>query len=845
LAIDKLAQAVLRCMDPRQCDGGEVHPERVEALCDTVVLWPERQTLQLARSLVQTPGLAACGIFFGLVPTLETIRLRGSRTLLESALQAIRDAVLHPCKRSWVRNPELDTIAAATEPDRWTQFCLDVVATDHPLLYGEAIKTIADTFGQASEAERERLLDALRTFLLLGDSRDHDCRVRAAWVLYQAGEALGLPILLRESLEQVASKKHRGAVPPAEGWLSGETVPLVALGMHAATPLCLSEAAIFDRLLERRTGDRHWTEAAQRMLKHGCDVSLRSALARIIQSGAMREQKLGRIAKLFAEGMTLGRELTGRLYAIEMIGGHDLGYTRMFEDRIYINPIAVLQNVKNADRIVRGLILHEFGHHVYHRGGEANKVWEEASRRGWHSLLNLVADEHLERNFRARDRQFADWLGALGNYAFNRGFQDMPLSNLLSLLGFRACEILQGGLARPSPQPGHLRLRGGVALQALERAGDSYSRFFRALRLGLGNRHDDPKVAEALELFDKSFRHRDMRGLLEICARLVEIFGSNLCRDRCLGSDWLIQDCEGELAACSGGLSDSAVQREIRRILGKPQPDGRGGGRDSGGVRVINVGDDIAFDRIDHVRKLSYDANRYQGVAAKVGTAASSLRRFLTNLGVSHVTLRRQLRGRRLDTPQLVRSVTRSDPRILISRRREWTNDLFIGVAVDCSGSMSFEDNMEKAQVFAAVIAEAVRGLKGIDARFFGFTDSRIDDAGNADRPAIAALSAGGGNNDAAALAHVADVAFASRRRSRLLVMISDGLPTECSTQALKSLVARLSRMPGTCCAQVAVQQLEEVCFSHYIELTDPDLAKSARRFGQVIAKLIQANCKP
>ncbi|MEM9828545.1 MAG: hypothetical protein AAF958_18300, partial [Planctomycetota bacterium] len=111
LAIDKLAQAVLRCMDPRQCDGGEVQPERVEALCDTVVLWPETQTLQLARSLVQTPGLAACGIFFGLVPTLETIRLRGSRTLLESALQAIRDAVLQPCKRSWVRKVELDAIA--------------------------------------------------------------------------------------------------------------------------------------------------------------------------------------------------------------------------------------------------------------------------------------------------------------------------------------------------------------------------------------------------------------------------------------------------------------------------------------------------------------------------------------------------------------------------------------------------------------------------------------------------------------------------------------------------------------------------------------------------------------
>jgi hypothetical protein len=83
-------------------------------------------------------------------------------------------------------------------------------------------------------------------------------------------------------------------------------------------------------------------------------------------------------------------------------------------------------------------------------------------------------------------------------------------------------------------------------------------------------------------------------------------------------------------------------------------------------------------------------------------------------------------------------------------------------------------------------------------------------------------------------------VAQASRRRAKLLVMISDGLPTECSVAALKGLVARLSGRQGICCAQVAVRPLEEICFPHYVVIEDDDADVAVRKFGGVVGVLVE-----
>jgi hypothetical protein len=86
----------------------------------------------------------------------------------------------------------------------------------------------------------------------------------------------------------------------------------------------------------------------------------------------------------------------------------------------------------------------------------------------------------------------------------------------------------------------------------------------------------------------------------------------------------------------------------------------------------------------------------------------------------------------------------------------------------------------------------------------------------------------------------VATQAKGSRRKAKVLIMISDGLPTECSVAALKHLVNHVSRREGMVVAQVAVQPLAERCFPHYVVLTDASIEVTVRKFGQIVAGLVQ-----
>jgi hypothetical protein len=148
-------------------------------------------------------------------------------------------------------------------------------------------------------------------------------------------------------------------------------------------------------------------------------------------------------------------------------------------------------------------------------------------------------------------------------------------------------------------------------------------------------------------------------------------------------------------------------------------------------------------------------------------------------------------------------------------------------------------DRMERARRMATLLAEACRGLDGVDLRLFGFTDSTIYDAGDDQRCAAHALEADGGNNDAAGLWHAAQVALASRRVAKLVVMISDGLPTDCTTAALKGLVRQLQRRHQLPCAQIAVAGISEHCFDTYLEVLDNDTQAAVRRFGVLVTRLV------
>ena len=478
-------------------------------------------------------------------------------------------------------------------------------------------------------------------------------------------------------------------------------------------------------------------------------------------------------------GIDRGRELLGRTYAINLVGKHDeLGYTRPAVAAIYVNPLPMLRDEPDGRDIFRGLMLHEFGHHLYHFDAAGVDCWNAAANEGIIHLLNLVADEHLERNLRASNRDFGEKFDRVNAYAFQHGFREVDVSHLLHSLGSLALPTLSRVEMQPGRQEGHVRVNSGRLLAEVASCGHSMARFLRCLRMGLGNRYQDPKVAQALALLrGPKIKKATMNELLAIARQLRDIFGVDTDLLRQIGRDAGLQaidsDVSGELKQLGVHKADT-LQRSKTNISVDRRHDGSIYGQS------INRNPDEHFSRITKIEPLGFDQGEYSKLARRVKTHAARIRRSLQMLGYRSTPRRRTLRGRVVDRGSLRRLILHHDPRILTSQELKWEASLFLGVLIDCSGSMEGE-KLNRAKHFGAAIAEAVRRLPDIDLRLFGFTHDTIYDAGNSLRPAVARLASQGGNNDAAALWHVAQVAQQAQYQTRVLLMISDGSPAGCS----------------------------------------------------------------
>jgi hypothetical protein len=726
-------------------------------------------------------------------------------------------------------------------PMNEVDLCGELAGSHHPAAYLFAVERLTSYVSATPE-----IRTALLEFLEAGTGRMRDVRLQAARWLYDHGEREEvLPILLGK-----APQKE----PPQPALLAGVPGPVV-LGVTSGILMAGQGEAAEEMLLGLLThggpyglggwgrsvgsGDRVDPLARQdalgQMLSGATTLAVRQRVRKALRSGLGRSHKLRRVAETFAWGVRVGRQLTGKLFSVEMIAGEELGYTRLRENKIYVSPMPLLRGQQNAREVVRGLILHEYGHHLYHKGEEAEAVWEQAEQEKLGRLLNLVSDEHLERNLRVRDGAYGDMLKQLGAYAFQHTAREVSVEALLAGLRGEAFGVLSNTHLGVARKPGCVVVSSGKVLLQMEKAGMSFARFVRALRMGLGNRHRDAKVGRALELFKGRFRHSGMAELMEVTRKLREIFGEETDLLEVFNQDSALVGEADELADASEGITNEELQAEVRRALEGPT-----GKERRGGGRGYNVGPEEDFEPITNVVPKMHDPVRHAAYADRVARHAEKMRRYLRQLGLGLEPQRLRVRGKSFDRTRARAVVLRGDPRMLVARELRMQTDLFLGVLIDCSGSMASGENIEKAKLFGTLLAEAARGNRGMDVRLWGFTDRTIYDCGNAGRPAVHDLSPEDGNNDAAALWHAALAARASRRKAKLLVMISDGSPTGCSVNALTALVRRLTRRMKILCAQVAVRPLDDISFPHYVLLEDDRVDESVKRFGAIMMKLVR-----
>ena len=820
---DGEAQLALALADP---------PPLFPAIVNSVPMWRSDEHAGDLRGLTSDPALE--GRFrFALAMALAE---RHQLDQVDVALAIV--AADAPARQlGWFRREDWDRLAKFVST---SSLALALAASPHPHAYTR----VAEWLLAQPDTDRT-VLAPLRSFLRAGTERPRYLRRRAAQRLLAAGDGSVAPILLPELFDPEAKSVDQTLVPKfAPEARVGVFEAIVGAALIGGKPACTQRRALMvldvPKVLDGGgVVEDGFDDAVRRLFVDSTDDTVRTRLARRATSLSWRHHRLLGIASIFAWGVRRGRELTGRLFRIQMTDKRqDFGYTNFDEDRIFVTPLPYFAGDRHGQEVVEALILHELGHHVHHRGEQAEVVWKRAQARGLHGVLNLVADEHLERNLRSFRAEYGDRLKRLAAHAFLHTERDLDWNWLLDTLGAASFAILASKPTAPAHLPGQLRVDRGDLLQALETGGSSWARFARALRMGLGDRWNDPRVAAGLALFKGGFRHADMDELWRITEELARLFADELPLSHVCGGHETLGDAEREGQIARGGVGDEEVQAEVERILDPRQlSKGEGPGKPSNKL-AINVGPDERFDLITNVQRVPRDPEAHRKVAHDVARHAHRLRAYLCELGLDLVPRRARLRGRSFDRTRAQAVVLRQDPRMLVARELEIHSDLFIGVLIDCSGSMGLRDLLDKARRFAVLIAEAVRGLRGVEARFWGFTDSVIWDAGDADRCSVTSLETSGGNNDAAALYHAAQIAAGSRRRARLLVMISDGLPTQCSVQALRNLVDQLGRRQQIVCAQVAVRPLEEVCFPHYVLLADEPVELATVRFGELVSKL-------
>lgn len=803
----------------------------IEQVCETVTLWPDGAEVEELRLSLKREELSPEAQIFAALALAQ----RGDPELRRSALAApFREA-----ERVWFKLRHWDALLAAGFSRE--ELAVNLSACPQAGAYTPAIQFVLE-----QKSSRLSLRQAAADFLEAGSDRYRALRLQAAEWLFRRGDHRGLPLLLEDACgKKTLFDKDRDL----SGLLKKLAPEELRLYVHAELwrgGVCLDYSnPVWPVIGESPLAEELARSVLESSNKNPVCAMAMELLGKIARSPA-RSRLLRRLGEVCVWGITEARILADREFQIRMLSGRNLGVTDLRTSVIGASPLPLLRKAPSGREIVEGLILHELGHHLYHADPVSAAVQKKAWEERLAGLLNLVRDEHLERRLRSRNQRYGHRFKKLSAYAFLHSDREWNFKLILKTLGPAAGPLLTAVRLGVSREDGCVLVEQGQVLQELERRGLAFARFVRALRMGLGNRFGDPKVAEALRLFRGRFRDSTPGKMLEIARRLREIFGKEAELVELMFRGAMIAGGEAETRILGEGITERELQREIRKILEEQSRREKnvspsGGRRKTGESvdRFINLDPEEDFQLINQVVRVPYDRGKYLSSVRRLKGHPARMRRYFEKLGLAPVNQRMRIRGLRLDRTRLLAAVTRSDPRILISRRLEPRSDLFLGLLVDCSGSMAINNRIRQARLFAVLLAEAAREVPNIDVRIFGFTDDTIFDAGTAARCSAPALESGGGNNDAAALWHAAREALRSRRKARLLVMISDGSPTECSVAALRALVSRLQSRMGIACAQVAVRKLDEICFPHYLEVLDRDPGRAVAEFGRIVVRLV------
>ena len=589
---------------------GSTTPACVDVIAGSISIWPDEEESRLERifELAQKTSTRSYLRFLIAKNLLE--RAGGFDSSQEAHCQLkdlVVDSLIREDDETWFLRRDWEALVGYGVDE--LELAMAVSISPQPHAYLRAIQVLTSNVSSCPEH-----VAAVERFLYCGTERAKASRVDAASWLHKHGVFTGMPVLAERLTSEV------DCFEDVEDELVAAVIRSACVFNHREI-----EQGCVENLLSRSSSARGGRDLFSLLAEHSNHGQVIERAVAAHRFDSERSRMVTRLARTFQWGIEQGFELLNQEFKLSTLTDGNFGYTRLNENKVYVSVLPMIRQHQYGRKIVEGLIVHELGHHLYHKGPGAEKIWRRAESENIHGLLNLVADEHLERNLRSRSSGYDERLKRLGAYAFQHTQKEFSVRSLLDCLGDKAFDVLTSRPMDVARDPTSVKVRSGHLLMELERWGSSFSRFFRALRMGTGNRYNDPKVELALGLFGRDFRDSKMSRLYKIAVQLKEIFKDEAQILDSFSFDAWMTDGEDERARHGKQITDREIESEIRRITSPGQLPGRGGHRASGGPRWLNLIDDIEFEPITNVVKLSYDRQAWAGLQRTGGRTGEQI----------------------------------------------------------------------------------------------------------------------------------------------------------------------------------------------------------------------------
>lgn len=246
------------------------------------------------------------------------------------------------------------------------------------------------------------------------------------------------------------------------------------------------------------------------------------------------------------------------------------------------------------------------------------------------------------------------------------------------------------------------------------------------------------------------------------------------------------------------------------------------------------------FTTITHTVPVDASPEFLNGVADEVAEAAQPLRQSLSRLGIVACDRDNQATG--FDLIDDIETAALGEVNLFVDDAERHRTRLAIDVVVDCSDSQNDSttllrrgEKFKRARKMALAIEAAVKGRRGASARIWGYTDAAIYDCGAAGSGRASGLPCGGGNNDAAALQHAAQSVSARNGVTRVVVLISDSQPADCTWGALHTLGWELIQQ-GIVVVQVTTDQCDDQPLPwNVVDLHEGNLLEATTHLGHML----------